>query len=458
MNGNIAVSVKGKNVYQQSFGYRDVLAREPNDADSQFELASISKVFTATAVLQLKERRQIDLDTPFQKYFPEFPYAKITARHLLAHTSGLPDTEELLEPLIKKDPQRQFTIHDDMKAIIAYSQGHNLRFDPGEKWSYSSVGYHLLALLVEKTSGQSLPDYLKNHIFTPARMTHTFVQTSMSQKDDPVRTKTYQYNNHFEMKLELMDTLSDWKEWTYNLAMMTGGSGIVSTSGDMLLFDKALNQGKLLKPQSLEEAYTPYRLNNGQPAEPFDITYSGLGWFIFKDHSHGRIVWASGANPGVISFFARNLDRKQAIVVLHNVKCDPFVDIKALDILTGNPVMHRSSLAFAYAQDLFAKGPDYANSHFQELKADTGHFQLSESELDRASLEFRRAGLKSQAIAICVKHIESFPKSTDGHKDYAATLAQYGQKDEAIKEYKKVLELDPDDAESKKDLNSLTGN
>ena len=82
MNGNIAVSENGKTLYQQSFGYRNVSTREPNDANSQFELASISKLFTATAVLQLKERRQIELDAPFQHYFPEFPYDKITVRKL----------------------------------------------------------------------------------------------------------------------------------------------------------------------------------------------------------------------------------------------------------------------------------------------------------------------------------------------------------------------------------------
>jgi tetratricopeptide (TPR) repeat protein len=183
-----------------------------------------------------------------------------------------------------------------------------------------------------------------------------------------------------------------------------------------------------------------------------------LGWFIFKDNSHGTIIWGSGANPGVISFFARNLDLKQAIVVLHNVKCDPFVDIKALDILKGIPVTRRSSLAFAYAQDLFEKGPSYADSHFQERKADARHYDLSERELDRASLEFRRAGLKALAIAVCLKHIESFPKSADSHKDYAATLAEYGRKDEAVEEYRRALELDPNDAEINKKVETLTGN
>jgi CubicO group peptidase (beta-lactamase class C family) len=98
----------------------------------------------------------------------------------------------LLEPLIKKDPQRQFTIHDDMQAIIVYNRTHRLRFEPGEKWGCSSAGYYLLALLVEKTGGQSLPDDLRDNIFKPDGMKHTFVQTAMSQKNDPLRTKTYQ--------------------------------------------------------------------------------------------------------------------------------------------------------------------------------------------------------------------------------------------------------------------------
>ncbi|MGZ3874072.1 MAG: serine hydrolase [Mucilaginibacter sp.] len=457
MTGNVAVSENGKVIYQRSFGFADAGAQKLNNERSQFELASVSKLFTAVAVLQLKDRGLVDLDAPLQHYFPQFPYAKITVRHLLAHTSGLPDIETLADSLIAKKPAKQFTIHDELQNVLIYSKGHALKFQPGERWGYSSAGYHLLGLLVEKLSGQSLADYTRNHIFGPAGMHHSYVQTAMAQKQETNRTKNYQYSNHFEMKLQFVDTLSDWREWTYNLALETGGGGIISTSGDMQRFNCALAGGKLLKPQTLSEAYTPYRLNSGQPAQPFDITYCGLGWFIFKDTTNGRIVWGSGANPGTISLIASNIDRKQCLVVLHNMKCNPFNDLNALEIFKGKAVNYHASLAFIYAQDLYKNGRQYADDRFKKLAADTANYTARESELDRASLEFRRAGLKTQAVAVCELHINLFPNSADAFRDYASTQAEYGEKEKAIGAYRKVLELAPNDQGSKDALKKLTG-
>jgi len=457
MTGNVAVSENGKVIYQRSFGFADAGAQKLNYENSQFELASVSKLFTAVAVLQLKDRGLVDLDSPFQHYFPEFPYAKITIRHLLAHTSGLPDIETLVDSLIAKNPAKQFTIHDELENVLVYSKGHALKFQPGEQWSYSSVGYHLLGLLVEKLSEQSLADYTRDHIFKPAGMDHSYVQTAMSQKQEANRTRNYQYSNHFEMKLQFVDSLSDWREWTYNLALETGGGGMISTSGDMLRFNTALEAGKLLKPQTLWEAYTPYKLNNGQLAQPFDITYCGLGWFIFKDATNGKIVWGSGANPGTISLIASNTDRHQCLVVLHNVKCNPFNDLNALDIFKGKAVPYHGSLAFIYAQNLYKNGRQYADDQLRKLAADTANYIARENELNRASLEFRRVGLKSQAVAVCETHIRLFPQSADAFKDYASTQAEYGEKEKAIGAYRKALELAPNDQGSKDALTKLTG-
>jgi CubicO group peptidase (beta-lactamase class C family) len=457
MNGNVAASENGKVIYQRSFGFKDMAAEKVNDSNSQFELASVSKLFTALAVLQLKDRGLVDLDAPLQHYFQEFPYPKITIRHLLSHTSGLPDTEALVDSLIAKNPAKQFTIHDDLQNVIVYSKGHTLKFQPGEQWSYSSAGYHLLGLLVEKISGQTLAAYTRDHIFKIAGMNHSYIQTAMKQKEEPNRTKNYQYSNHFEVKLQWVDTLSDWKEWTYNLALETGGGGIISNARDLLRFDAALSAGKLLKQKTLEEAYTPYQLNNGQPAQPFDITYCGLGWFIFKDTSHGKVVWGSGANPGTISFIASNIDRHQCLVVLHNIKCNPFNDLKAVGILNGQKVTYHAPLAFVYAQDLYKNGREYADSRLKKLYPDTANYMLTESELDRAALEFRRVGLKEHAVTTCETHIRLFPESSDAFKNYGLTLAEYGQKEKAIAAYKKAIELNPNDTESKDALKKLTG-
>ncbi|WCT12511.1 serine hydrolase [Mucilaginibacter jinjuensis] len=458
MTGNVAAAENGKVIYQRSFGFADAAAQKLNNRDSQFELASVSKLFTAVAVLQLKDQGLIKLDDPFQHYFPGFPYPAITIRHLLSHTSGLPDIEELVDSALTKNHDKQFTIHDDLQNVINYSRSHKLKFQPGEQWGYSSAGYHLLGLLVEKLSGQTLATYTRDHIFKPAGMDHSYVQTSMAQKHELKRTRNYQYNNHYEMKLQFVDTLSDWREWTYNLALETGGGGIISTAEDMLHFNAALDAGKLLKPETLKEAYTPYQLNNGQKAQPFDLTYCGLGWFIFKDTSHGKIVWGSGANPGTISFMANNIDRHQYLVVLHNVKCNPFNDLKAIDMFNGPAIRYHAALAFIYAQDLYKNGREYANDRLRKLYADTAKYAANENEFNRASLEFRRAGLKNNALAVCEMHVKLFPQSAGALKDYALTEAEYGNKEKAITAYQKALELAPNDNESKEALKKLRAN
>lgn len=457
MNGNVAVAEKGRVIYRHNYGFANETAGLPNTENSQFELASVSKIFTAVAILQLKDHGMLNLDSTFRHYFPAFPYPAITVRHLLSHTSGLPDIETLVEPLLDQEPNKQFTIRDELQNVLLYSKSHDLLYYPGEKWSYSSAGYHLLGLLIEKLSGQSLADYTRDHIFRPAGMMHSYVQTTMSQKLEPYRTKNYQYSNHYEMKLQYMDTLKDWREWTYNLALETGGGGIISTTGDMLRFNDALTAGKLLNAQTLEEAYTPAKLNNGKPAQPFDITYCGLGWFIFKDASHGKIVWGSGANPGTISFIASNIDQRQCLVVLHNVKCNPFNDLKAIELFSGKDLRYRASLAFLYAQDLYKHGREYADNQLERHYADTVNYAMAESELNRASLEFRRAGLKDQATAVCETHIRLFPQSAGAYKDYAVTMTEYGQKEKAITAYQRALLLDPSDHETGDALKKLTG-
>jgi CubicO group peptidase (beta-lactamase class C family) len=455
MNGNVAVSENGKLIYERSFGLSEVSIEKPNTPNSQFQLASVSKLFTTVAILQLKERGLLNLDSSIYKYLPEFPYHQITIRHLLTHTSGLPDTEAIFDTLVAAMPFKQFTIHDDISALIDYSRSHSLLFQPGEKWGYSSVGYHILALLVEKTSGNNLASYMKDFIFIPAGMNNTCVQTSLSQRLEPDRTKNYHYSNHFEMKLQWMDTIADWKEWTYNLALMTGAGGIISTTPDLIRFNHALNAGKLINKSTLNEAYTPCQLNNGKLAQPFDMFYCGFGWFIFKDTSNGKIVFGSGSDPGAISFFASNLDRNQCLVVLHNIKCNPFIDLKALDLLNGKSYVYRSSLAFIYAQDICSKGKEFADFHFKTLKQDSLHYVVEESEMERAALEFRRAGLKAQDLAISELNIIVFPNNSEAYKNYAVTLAEYGFKEKAIEMYKKANEINPNDPEIKNGLDKL---
>jgi CubicO group peptidase (beta-lactamase class C family) len=238
MNGNLLFASNGKANFKKSFGYANFENKILNTDSTLFPLASISKTFTSVAVLQLKEKGKLKLDDPFIKYFPDFPFATITIRQLLSHTSGLPDMEAILDSLVNKQPDKIFTNADVLPALKIYAAHHSLLFQPGESWRYSNVGFQLLAVLVEKISKQPFALYVKKNIFQPAGMPNSYVQTNLSQTQENNRTVNYQYNNHFEMRLQKMDTLKDWREWTYSLTGLYGSSNVVSNTIDLFNYDK----------------------------------------------------------------------------------------------------------------------------------------------------------------------------------------------------------------------------
>jgi CubicO group peptidase (beta-lactamase class C family) len=452
MNGNVLIAEDGKIVYKKSFGYADFQNQTPNSDSTLFPLGSISKTFTAIAVLQLKEKGKLHLEDPLSRYLTNFPYPAITISQVLSHTSGLPDDDALLDSLVAKHPEKIFTNADIIPALIDYQRSRNLPFQPGERWSYSSLGYNLLALLVEKLSRQPFATYMRQHIFIPAHMASTYVEASLSQEKDRNRTTNYQYNNHYEMKLLKMDTVGDHKEWTYNTAGLMGAGNVISTALDMLNYDQALYGGILLKQETLAEAYTPVKLNNGQNNSAIPGYSYGLGWFISTDTTRGKIVQHSGALPGVSTMLLRNLTRKQCIIILQNIQASPFIGYNAMDLLNGKPVKYKKSLGFIYGRDLFQKGGDYALTHFVTLKADTATYELKESEMDRVALEMNRNWLKAQTLETLKINTLLFPDSWKAYNNYAAALMKYKQKEGAAMMYQKSLGLNPGNEEAKKAL------
>jgi CubicO group peptidase (beta-lactamase class C family) len=180
LNGGVLVAENGRIVYQGAFGLADVAAGTPNRTDSRFQTASLTKVFTSTAVLQLMEQRRLRLDDPVVRYLHEFPFPQVTIRQLLAHTSGLPDLE-LYEPLVAREPNRVIRNADALLALKEWTAG--LAFAPGSQFRYSNTNYVLLALVIEKVSRMPYSQYLARRVFAPAGMTDTYVRTPDTPPD-----------------------------------------------------------------------------------------------------------------------------------------------------------------------------------------------------------------------------------------------------------------------------------
>jgi CubicO group peptidase (beta-lactamase class C family) len=180
LHGGVLVAEKGRVVYHRAFGDADVAAGIPNTTASRFQTASMSKIFTSTAVLQLAEKRRLRLDDPVARHLPGFPYRDITIRHLLAHTSGLPDLE-LYESIVANDPSRVIRNADAIAALAAWQKGP--AFAPGTAFRYSNTNFVLLALVIEKASGMSFARYLQRFVFDPAGMRDTYVLTEGAPAD-----------------------------------------------------------------------------------------------------------------------------------------------------------------------------------------------------------------------------------------------------------------------------------
>jgi CubicO group peptidase (beta-lactamase class C family) len=457
INGNVLVAENGRIIYQKSFGYADLAAKTPITNDSPFQTASVAKSFTSTAVLQLRDKRKLNLDDPFVKYFPEFPFPAIAIKHLLSHTSGLPNLE-LYERLVRDNPELIIMNKDAIPALRLWNKP--LKFQPGEKWNYCNTNYVLLALLVEKLSNQPFETYLEKNVFAPARMNHTYVQTNSSPVAGsravtrhmlPTMYKTVPEN---VKDVRLKDRVKMWriKYETYNLGATLGDQNVISTTEDLFRFDEALSSGKLLSQASMDEAFAPTKLNNGQIYyEDFGPQYGrcsyGFGWIVCDSQDVGKTVSHDGFNRGIATQFYRNLTKKQTIVMFDNTEGPGFNQKVAavIDILNSKPSeppLIKQSIARHFGEALLEKGFEAALIKFNEVRGDAG-FYLDEREMNILGYDLLFNDYKSQAVEAFRMNVLMFPNSFNVYDSYAEALAENGKREEAILMYRKAIALNP---------------
>ncbi len=468
-NGGILIAEKGKIVYQNGFGYADFTNKTLNTTDSRFNLASISKTFTSVAVLQLKEKKKLKLEDPFIKYFPDFPFPDITIRHMLSHTSGLPNLE-LYESTVA-------TKHDTVirnKSIIAILKSRNkpLYYTPGEKWSYCNTNYALLGLLVEKISKTPFSAYLQKNIFEVAQMPDTYLK--MDKPDsDPKKVLSHRMVTWFDSQFKNADSIKTGSIYycTYNCGGTYGDNNIISTTADMLNYDQALYSGKLLSQSSQNEAFALTKLNNGSTFyDTFGSEYTqlgknsyGLGWEIYESEDLGNAVAHGGRLFGLSTFFYRNLSKNQTVIIYENLELEghAFYDkIKAaLDILnekTPAKIQYKKSLARKFGSAIMQEGIDKAVATFNDLKTDSINYYLSEKEMNWLGYDLlHRAKQQQYALETFKINTFLFPKSFNVYDSYAEALNANGKREEAIIMYQKSIAMNPKNEEGKEKLKQI---
>ena len=294
----------GEVVFAKGYGYADLERREPVTPQTAFRLASVSMQFTAMAIMILAERGRLSYDDSMVKYLPELARFgdRITIRHLLTHTSGLPDYYDVLE-------QEAADTMPDTAAAMRFlaGWGEPPLFAAGERFEYSNTGYDMLALVVERVSGERFGQFLEDNIFEPLGMTSTVVRDSTEPAIAHRALGYTRKDGSFE--------LFDWEP----LIHIIGSGGVYSSVEDLARWNRALDTDAPVSRSTLKEAWTPVRLTDGE-----DYPY-GFGWRLGDYGGLGRRVWHSGAWVGFSTHIARYPERGVSVIVLANLDEDDFL-------------------------------------------------------------------------------------------------------------------------------------
>lgn len=283
-------------VLARGYGYADLENDIPAAAETVYRLGSITKQFTAMAIMQLAEGNKLAIDDEITKFLPDFPTGghKINVRHLLNHTSGIRDYTR------SKDFDRHSRHDLDHDELLAQFKDEPLDFEPGVKWSYSNSGYYLLGMIIEKASGQKYDEFLEQRIFKPLNMKAT--RYGHTRSLIPRRATGYRY---FFGQLTNDDPIS--------MDPPFAAGGLVSTVLDLVKWHQALEDGALVSSDSYKEMYCPASLTNGN-TRPY-----GYGWQLGDLAGHRTIGHGGGIN-GFSTMISRYPDDRLAVIVLSNTE------------------------------------------------------------------------------------------------------------------------------------------
>ena len=291
---SLAVVKDGKVVKAQGYGLANVELRVPATADTVYEIGSVTKQFTAAAILMLVEQGKVGLDDTVGKYVEGTPDAwkAVTVRHLLTHTSGIKSYTGL------PDFRKMTVLPTTKEELVRLMAGHPLEFAPGAKWAYNNTGYFLLGLVIEKAGAKPYADFLREHIFTPLGMTSTRV----NDESAVIANRASGYSRD-KGALRNADAIS--MTWPY------AAGAIVSTVTDLAKWDAALNTERLLKKGSRDAMWTRVKLNDGKESD------YGFGWSVGQVRGRRNLSHGGGI-PGFSAFLSRFPEDGWTVVVLTN--------------------------------------------------------------------------------------------------------------------------------------------
>ncbi|NCD69439.1 serine hydrolase domain-containing protein [Mucilaginibacter agri] len=324
-NGNVLVAKHGKIIYENALGWANHLTRDSLKIGSRFELASVSKTLTSTAILMLMERGKLKLDQDVRDFFPNFPYAGITIKLLLTHRSGMMNYVYFIDGVFRSEHRDQRKGVTNQQAMDMIAQYKPAPFNkPDKSFLYNNSNFMVLGSIVEKVSGMPYAQFMKENIFKPAGMMHTDVYSKATYDKIPVDVVGHDRNS-----------------WKYSVAQNfldgpVGDKGIYSTVKDLYLFDRAMRDNRLISKATQDSAYTPRN-----PMVRGHFNY-GYGWRLFIAPNE-QVVYHTGWWHGFRHIYLRDLKNDITIVLLGNVVNGSLLHLDDLFKMTGMPIVRKSA-------------------------------------------------------------------------------------------------------------------
>jgi CubicO group peptidase (beta-lactamase class C family) len=422
-NGSVLVAENGKVIYKKGFGMANMEWNIPNQPDTKFRIASVTKQFTAALVLQLVEEGKIKLDGKINDYLTDYRKdtgERVTIHQLLNHTSGIPDYQN-----VTSNP------YSAAEFVKKYVSG-DLEFEPGSKYKYNNGGYSILGAVIEKATGKSYETVLRERILVPAGMANSGYARNSSLLEK--HASSYQKTPAGYVVAPYID-----------MAIPYAAGSMYSTVEDLYKWDEALFEGKILSAESRKLMFTPGLSSYGCGIR---ITDQPIG----KSDLKTKIAWHGGGGiNGFNSLLSRALDKRQTVIILDNGSHGlnhPKITTSILGILNGQPYdAPKKTITEALYKTAVEKNVAAAIAEYRRLRAENSSvYDLSELAL--TTLGYQLTGIKRQkdAIEIFKLNAEMFPTSASVYDTLGEAYLADNQKELALANYKKAVELDPTNA------------
>lgn len=439
-NGSVLVAEKGVPILRQGFGMANMEWEIPNGPDTKFRIGSVTKQFTAALIMQLVEEGEIKLDEPITTYLTDYRKDtgdKVTTHHLLNHTSGIPSytTGEFFQ----KYSRDSYELDEFVKR---FASG-DLEFEPGEAFSYSNSGYHLLGAIIEKVSGKSYKEMLEEKILAPAGMSDSGFDVSATILKN--RAQGYE------------KTAEGYRNAPYlDMGIPYSAGSMYSTVDDLMKWEIALRENKLLSAESKALMYKPGKRNYGY----------GLGIDEYEINSAGektRVVQHGGGINGFNCRFSMIVDQNHTVVILDNVGMGQYhepITRSIVKILNDQPYsMPKKSIADSLGSLAVNQGGAAAVAKYRQLKTDSPDSYDFDNEAALNEIGYLLLGEEKfdDAIELFKLNVEMFPEAFNSYDSLGEAYLAAGNQELALTNYKKSVELNPNNQGGRLAIKKIEG-